>query len=173
MSIIAEKKFRVFMKNTIISKVSSNHDLDIIDDIVQDSLIKVIIAINKGKVEFKNLSMFHSWVALIVLNTYIDMLRKKTRDRKKFINQDFMNLDDRYNLAANDGITGEFHDEDVAVVVDAVNELPSEQQEIIEYIAHKGYMYKEVVEETGIGMNTLLGRMRYARKNLKKKLDAE
>ena len=171
MEAIAKNNFRVFMRNSIISKVFSNGDYDIIDDIVHDALIKIIVSLDKDKTEFKNWSMFYSWVALIVLNTYIDSLRKKGRYQKKFIREGLLNATDKFSMAANDGVTGEFHDENLEVVTNAVNELSVEQQQVIDYIAHKGYMFKEVVEETGIGMNTLLGRMRYARKNLKKKLN--
>lgn len=54
----------------------------------------------------------------------------------------------------------------------ALGELPKEQREV--FIAHEldGRSFKELAEESGAGMNTLLARKRYAVLHLRKRLQA-
>ena len=55
---------------------------------------------------------------------------------------------------------------------DALDELPEEQREV--FIAHElmGYSFKELAEQTGLGVNTLLSRKHYAVVHLRKRLQA-
>jgi RNA polymerase sigma factor (sigma-70 family) len=54
----------------------------------------------------------------------------------------------------------------------AVHELPREQREV--FVAHEleGRSFKEIAAETGVGINTLLSRKRYAVLHLRKRLQA-
>lgn len=54
----------------------------------------------------------------------------------------------------------------------AVSELPVEQQQV--FIAHEieGKSFKQLAAETGLGINTLLGRKHYAVRHLRKRLQA-
>ncbi len=53
----------------------------------------------------------------------------------------------------------------------ALDELPEEQREV--FLAHEflGYSFKELAEQTGVGMNTLLSRKRYAVLHLRERLE--
>jgi RNA polymerase sigma factor (sigma-70 family) len=55
-------------------------------------------------------------------------------------------------------------------IMDAVDELPAEQREIfiLNEIQERGF--REISEETGVSINTLLSRKRYAILSLRKKL---
>ncbi|MGC1781279.1 MAG: sigma-70 family RNA polymerase sigma factor [Acidobacteriaceae bacterium] len=55
---------------------------------------------------------------------------------------------------------------------DALDELPENQREV--FIAHEwmGRSFKELAEETGLGVNTLLSRKRYAVLHLRRRLQA-
>lgn len=52
----------------------------------------------------------------------------------------------------------------------ALDELPEEQREV--FVAHEflGYSYKDLAEQTGVGVNTLLSRKRYAVAHLRERL---
>jgi RNA polymerase sigma factor (sigma-70 family) len=54
----------------------------------------------------------------------------------------------------------------------AIEELPEEQREV--FIAHEieGRSFKELAEDTGVGLNTLLSRKRYAVLHLRRRLQA-
>jgi RNA polymerase sigma factor (sigma-70 family) len=53
---------------------------------------------------------------------------------------------------------------------EALHELPEEQREV--FVAHElmGRSFKEIAEETGVGVNTLLSRKRYAVLHLRERL---
>src|SRR5262249_52775414 len=52
----------------------------------------------------------------------------------------------------------------------AIDELPTEQRDV--FVAHEleGRSFKEIAEETGVGINTLLSRKRYAVLRLRARL---
>ena len=52
----------------------------------------------------------------------------------------------------------------------ALDELPDEQREV--FVAHEllGFSFKEISEQTGVGVNTLLSRKRYALVHLRRRL---
>jgi RNA polymerase sigma factor (sigma-70 family) len=54
----------------------------------------------------------------------------------------------------------------------AMDELPEEQREV--FVAHEwmGYSFKEIAEQTGVGVNTLLSRKHYAVLQLRRRLQA-
>ena len=52
----------------------------------------------------------------------------------------------------------------------AVEQLPLDQQEVIKLRMTSGLSFKDIADETGVGINTALGRMRYAIMNLRKTL---
>ena len=46
--------------------------------------------------------------------------------------------------------------------------LPEDQREVLEMRLYKDMSFKEIAEQTGVSINTALGRMRYALINLRK-----
>ena len=48
-----------------------------------------------------------------------------------------------------------------------VEELPYEQREVVRMRYYEGLSFKEIAEQTGVSINTALGRMRYALINLR------
>ena len=52
----------------------------------------------------------------------------------------------------------------------AMNELPPEQQEVVRWTEFDGLSYREISEKTGVNINTLLSRKRYATQHLRERL---
>jgi len=52
----------------------------------------------------------------------------------------------------------------------ALSELPAEQREVFELTELDGFSFKEISETTGIGVNTLISRKRYAVLHLRERL---
>lgn len=52
-----------------------------------------------------------------------------------------------------------------------IEELPNEQKEVLLMRIYKDMSFKEISENTGVSINTALGRMRYALINLRKLID--
>ena len=54
---------------------------------------------------------------------------------------------------------------------DLIEELPDDQREVLLMRIYKDMSFKEISENTGVSINTALGRMRYALINLRKIID--
>ena len=52
-----------------------------------------------------------------------------------------------------------------------IQELPDDQKEVLIMRIYKDMSFKEISEQTGVSINTALGRMRYALINLRKVID--
>lgn len=149
----------------IYSKVQ---DRDITEDVFQDTFIKVIKTLKKGN--YNEEGKFLPWVMRIAHNLVIDHFRKSNR-MPTFKNTDefdiFSVLGDG-NLNAEKKIIQEQIYNDVR---ELVKELPEEQKEVLVMRMYKDMSFKEISENTGVSINTALGRMRYALINMRKLIE--
>lgn len=156
------KRHQQRLYSFIYSKVQ---DRDITEDIFQDTFIKVIRTLKKGN--YNEEGKFLPWVMRISQNLIIDHFRKSNR-MPSFKNTDefdiFSVLSDG-NLNAEKKIIKEQIYSDVKLLVE---ELPEDQKEVLIMRMYKDMSFKEISENTGVSINTALGRMRYALINLRK-----
>ncbi len=156
------KRHQQRLYSFIYSKVQ---DRDITEDIFQDTFIKVIRTLKKGN--YNEEGKFLPWVMRISQNLIIDHFRKSNR-MPSFKNTDefdiFSVLSDG-NLNAEKKIIKEQIYSDVKLLVE---ELPADQKEVLVMRMYKDMSFKEISENTGVSINTALGRMRYALINLRK-----
>jgi len=146
----------------IYSKVN---DRVITEDIFQDTFIKVIRTLKKGS--YNEEGKFLPWVMRIAHNLIIDHFRKNIR-MPRYEGADRFNIfslisDERLN--AEGQIIKDQIDCDLTVLID---ELPDDQKEVLYMRIYKDMSFKEISENTGVSINTALGRMRYALINLRK-----
>ena len=143
-------------------------DKDLTEDIFQDTFIKVIRTLKKGN--YNEEGKFLPWVMRISHNLVIDHFRKNNR-MPKFNNTDefdiFSVLGDGNLNAEKKIIQEQIHDD----VRELVNELPDEQKEVLIMRMYKDMSFKEISENTGVSINTALGRMRYALINMRKLIE--
>jgi len=140
-------------------------DRDITEDIFQDTFIKVIKTLKKGS--YSEEGKFLPWVMRIAHNLIIDHFRKNRR-MPKFEGSDDFNIfsvmgDDKLN--AEKQIIKDQIDSDLGLLIE---ELPDDQKEVLVMRIYKDMSFKEISENTGVSINTALGRMRYALINLRK-----
>lgn len=156
------KRHQQRLYSFIYSKVQ---DRDITEDIFQDTFIKVIRTLKRGS--YNEEGKFLPWVMRISQNLIIDHFRKSNR-MPSFRNTDefdiFSVLSDG-NLNAEKKIIKEQIFSDVKLLVE---ELPADQKEVLIMRMYKDMSFKEISENTGVSINTALGRMRYALINLRK-----
>ncbi|QXP64965.1 MULTISPECIES: RNA polymerase sigma factor [unclassified Polaribacter] len=149
----------------IYSKV---HDRDITEDIFQDTFIKVIRTLKKGN--YNEEGKFLPWVMRIAHNLVIDHFRKTNR-MPSFKNTNefdiFSVLGDGNLNAEKQIIKDQIHTD----VRELINELPEEQKEVLVMRMYKDMSFKEISENTGVSINTALGRMRYALINMRKLIE--
>ncbi len=143
-------------------------DRDVAEDIFQDTFIKVIKTLKKGN--YSEEGKFLPWVMRIAHNLIIDYFRKNKR-LPKFEGSDDFNIfsvisDDKLN--AEKQIIKDQIDSNLELLID---ELPDDQKEVLVMRIYKDMSFKEISENTGVSINTALGRMRYALINLRKIID--
>ncbi len=143
-------------------------DRDITEDIFQDTFIKVIKTLKRGS--YSEEGKFLPWVMRIAHNLIIDHFRKNKR-MPKFEGNDDFNIfsvigDDKLN--AEKQIIKDQIDSDLGLLIE---ELPDDQKEVLLMRIYKDMSFKEISENTGVSINTALGRMRYALINLRKIID--
>ena len=143
-------------------------DRDVAEDIFQDTFIKVIKTLKRGS--YSEEGKFLPWVMRIAHNLIIDHFRKNKR-MPKFEGSDDFNIfsvikDDKLN--AEKRIIKDQIDKDLTLLIE---ELPDDQREVLVMRIYKDMSFKEISENTGVSINTALGRMRYALINLRKIVD--
>ncbi|MFT6064817.1 MAG: RNA polymerase sigma-70 factor (ECF subfamily) [Paraglaciecola sp.] len=149
----------------IYSKVK---DRDITEDIFQDTFIKVIKTLKKGN--YNEEGKFLPWVMRIAHNLVIDHFRKSNR-MPSFKNTDEFDI---FSVIGDGNLNAEkklIQEQIFSDVRDLVNELPEEQKEVLIMRMYKDMSFKEISVNTGVSINTALGRMRYALINMRKLIE--
>ncbi|MGB1451581.1 MAG: RNA polymerase sigma factor, partial [Marinirhabdus sp.] len=152
--LIIRHKQRIF--SFIYSKV---YDRDVSEDIFQDTFIKVINTLKRGK--YNEEGKFLPWVMRIAHNLVIDHFRRNNR-MPKFENKDDFNI---FSVLSDNSLDVERRmikgqvENDVRRLVE---ELPDDQKKVLVMRMYKEMSFKEISEQTGVSINTALGRMRYA-----------
>lgn len=158
--LITRHKQRIF--SFIYSKIKNK---DTTEDIFQDTFIKVINTLKRGK--YNEEGKFLPWVMRIAHNLVIDFFRKNNRMQKFTNTKDFdifSVLTDSSLNAENQLITNQIHHD----VKELIKELPNDQKEVLVMRLYKDMSFKEIALQTDVSINTALGRMRYALINMRK-----
>jgi len=161
--LIARHKDRIY--RFIYSKV---YDRDITEDIFQDTFVKVINTLKRGS--YNEEGKFLPWVMRIAHNLVIDHFRKNNRMPKFGNNNDF-NI---FSVLSDGSLNAErsmIKDQVQRDVRRLIDELPEDQKQVLTMRIYKDMSFKEISEQTGVSINTALGRMRYALINLRKVIE--
>ena len=159
--LINRHKNRVYTYILLIVK-----DQQLAEDIFQDTFIKVINSLKRGK--YKEKGIFVSWVVRIAHNLIIDYFRKSKHLRTYSSEDGEMDVFNSKKLADENIEDILIHDQISSDVRKLVDLLPNEQKEVILLRHYGGLSFKEIAEQTNVSINTALGRMRYALINLRK-----
>ncbi|MEH6406868.1 MAG: sigma-70 family RNA polymerase sigma factor [Leeuwenhoekiella sp.] len=149
----------------IYSKV---YDKDITEDIFQDTFIKVIRTLKRGG--YNEEGKFLPWVMRIAHNLVIDHFRRNNR-MPKFDNSGEFSI---FSVLSDSSLNAEKQIIKDQVEIDVrrlIEELPDDQKEVLKMRMYKEMSFKEIADNTGVSINTALGRMRYALINLRKVID--
>tara|TARA_B100000524_G_scaffold158607_1_gene80487 strand:+ start:1192 stop:1776 length:585 start_codon:yes stop_codon:yes gene_type:complete len=149
----------------IFSKIQ---DRDAAEDIFQDTFIKVIQTLKRGL--YNEQGKFLPWVMRIAHNLVIDHFRKNNRMPKFNGRGDF----DVFSVISdgNLNIESKIVESQIASHVRILlEELPEDQKTVIKMRIYQDMSFKEISENTGVSINTALGRMRYGLINLRKIID--
>ena len=155
-------KYRRRVLGFILSKVQ---DVNVAEDIFQDTFIKVINTLKLGK--YNEQGKFLPWVLRISYNLSMDFFRNKKKRIFVRSNDDF-NIFDIINdqsLTIEDKM---IHNKTMNEIKLLIEELPENQKQVLKMRYYCDMSFNEIAESCGISINTALGRMRYAILNLRK-----
>ncbi|GBD07505.1 ECF RNA polymerase sigma factor RpoE [bacterium HR21] len=143
------------------------------EDILQDVFANVLAAAATVEGPIENVA---SWVFTAVRNRIIDSYRKKRTESFSDVQtpaQQEEGMESFENLLP-DWHYGPEREHIRKLIWEAIQEglaeLPPEQREVFVKNEFEGVSFREMAEETGININTLLARKRYAVLHLRKKL---
>lgn len=157
--LLLRHKSRIF--GFIMSKIKNR---DITEDIFQDTFIKVINSLQRGK--YNEEGKFLPWTMRIAHNLVIDHFRKASKMKS-------IRPTDQFNIfdLIHDGNIGQ--DEQMirkkvhSDLNNLIFDLPIEQREVLKMRYFEEMSFKKISDLTGVSINTALGRMRYALINLR------
>ncbi len=138
------------------------------NDIFQDTFIKIIDTIRKGK--YNDEGKFIQWALRIAYNLCVDHFRKNKRQPTVSTKEDFDIFDviqDNEANAESKMIKSQTH----AKIRQLIDQLPEEQREVLILRHYADLSFKEIADLTRVSINTALGRMRYALINIRKMIE--
>ena len=162
--LITRHKSRIYTYILLI--VKNSH---LAEDIFQDTFIKVIKSLKQGRYQDKG--KFVSWVMRIAHNLIIDYYRKQKYQRNISNDDTEVDLFNSKKLSDDtieDNLVQDQISSDVRLLME---NLPADQRNVV-YLRHYcDLSFKEIAEQTGVSINTALGRMRYALINMRRMIE--
>jgi len=157
--LLMRHKGRVF--SFIMSKVKNRV---IAEDIFQDTFIKVVNSLQKGK--YNEEGKFLPWMMRIAHNLVIDHFRKESKMKNIRVTDDFNIFDilNNGNRGQDEEMIRKRVHSDLHILI---NHLPEDQMEVLKMRYYEDMSFKKISELTNVSINTALGRMRYAIINLR------
>jgi RNA polymerase sigma factor (sigma-70 family) len=160
------KKFLGFIRQRVRSQEEA-------EDILQDVFTNVLAASRNVQKPIENIA---SWVFTAVRNRIIDSYRKKraeTFSDMQTPGQAEDGVDSFENFLGDVGTSPETELVRKTIwesVQEGLAELPDEQREVFVKNEFEGISFREMSEDTGVNINTLLARKRYAVLHLRRRL---
>lgn len=142
-------------------------DQDVAEDLLQDVFVKVLHTFNSDK--YNEEGKFQPWVMRIAHNMAIDHFRKAKR-YPTILLEDGSNLLNSLSFAEDSSEEQRIKEETLAWVRNLIDELPEAQKEVVIMRHYLDMSFQEIAEQTGVSINTALGRMRYALNHIRKKM---
>ena len=138
---------------------------DVADDLTQEVLIKVVKVLDEGR--YTDKGRFLPWVLRIAHNRVLDYFRAQKQNKTVSESSAGFDILGSKNFAEPSIEESIILDQRAEEVRALVEELPDEQREVVKMRYYEGLSFKEIAEQTGVSINTALGRMRYALINMR------
>jgi RNA polymerase sigma-70 factor (ECF subfamily) len=160
--LVNRHKSRIFTTIYMIVK-----DQYVAEDLMQEVFIKAIRTLKSGR--YNEEGKFLPWILRIAHNLAIDKFRKNKR-YPTIVMDDGNSVFETLEFAE-----GTFEDAQMKRDVHKslrklISELPEAQKQVLIMRHYMDMSFKEISDQTGVSINTALGRMRYALINLRKKM---
>lgn len=145
-----------FLNNLITDNASE------VDEVFEETWLRVL----KKLPGYRDEDRFSAWLFRISRNIFIDRLRKK---RNAFVASEL----DAGEALAQPGPAALEPDQELelsevgSIIAEAIGKLPIEQREVF-LLRQQDFAFKEIAKIQGCSINTVLGRMQYAMKHLRR-----
>jgi RNA polymerase sigma factor (sigma-70 family) len=165
-----EPRLRSFIRNHIA-------DRSLTEDILQEVFCELIEAYRL----MKPIEQVGAWMFRVARNRIVDLFRRRqTASKTESLSDQVYGQEDRESVPLEDLLPSPDEGPEAAYaravlleeLEEALEELPEEQRAV--FVAHEleGMSFKELAAETGVGVNTLLSRKRYAVLHLRDRLQS-
>jgi len=142
-------------------------DQYVAEDLLQDVFVKVVQTIHLDR--YSEEGKFQPWLMRIAHNLAIDYFRKSKR-YPTILMEDGSNLFNSLMFAEASVEDHRVKEETLEMVKKLIEELPEAQKEVLIMRHYLDMSFQEIADQTGVSINTALGRMRYALIHLRKKM---
>jgi RNA polymerase sigma factor (sigma-70 family) len=140
------------------------------EDIFQETFIKIINTLRLGN--YNEEGKFGPWAVRIGRNLAIDYIRKQKRNMV-ITDSDGNDILSYIQIAEESREDKLIQYQTEQNMKELVKRLPEEQRQVL-IMRHWGDLsFKEIADQTGVSINTALGRMRYALNNLRKMMEQQ
>ena len=141
------------------------------EDILQEVLIKINTQLLSSRYQEKGL--FIHWASQIARHACMDYFRRSRAKKRVEVNEDDLSSCLNSINHTSDSPEGYLIGQERKVLLaDAINHLPEKQRQVILMRHFEQKTFREIALITDCSINTVLGRMRYGIKNLRKLTDA-
>lgn len=131
------------------------------EEVFEETWIKVIDKLPS----YRDQGKFSAWLFRVARNIFIDTVRRNKRSALPLESGDLPDVPDWSRRPER-----ELEDQETAAVIaGALDQLPADQKEVF-LLRQQDLSFKEIAEIQSCSVNTVLGRMHYAVRNLKKLL---
>ena len=164
------EKYHSELKGFISKRVAFKED-------AEDILQNVFYSLSKIDLVQNPIEQVSSWLYSVAKNQIIDRNRKKKEERLPQLKSN--SDDDDFIADISDLLSDKTNDPEMKYLQStiwkelnqALNELPLEQRTVYELTEMQGFSFKEISNSTGIPVNTLISRKRYAILHLRERLN--
>jgi RNA polymerase sigma-70 factor (ECF subfamily) len=137
------------------------------EDLLQETFIKAINTIKSGR--YNDEGKFLPWISRIAHNLAIDSYRKSRR-YPEIILEDNSRVFNSMEFSEDSAESAQVLQDTQSRLRDLIKQLPPEQKQVLIMRHYMDMSFQEIADQTGVSINTALGRMRYALINLRKKM---
>ncbi|MEN9958742.1 MAG: hypothetical protein RLZZ474_986 [Bacteroidota bacterium] len=164
-TLVKRSKSKVYTTIYLIVK-----DRYIAEDLMQEAYIKAIDVIKSGR--YNEEGKFLPWILRIAHNMAIDHFRKEKR-YPTIVLEDGSKVFNSFDFAEDSVEEQQMKADQVENIREMIKKLPDEQREVLVMRHYEDLSFQEIADQTGVSINTALGRMRYALINLRKMLNKQ
>ncbi len=152
--------FGPLLKSYFMSKFPSQHSVQMMDELVQEVMIKVW---QKAMTFDPSKAAASTWIFTLARNTRIDMLRRQS----KYATTSSLETEDIWDDTTEDGPYQLLqHNRDSSQIQTSLKQLPEEQSLVIRKVYMESKSHSEVAEELNLPLGTVKSRVRLAQSKL-------